>query len=455
MPSNWCATTCNASSASISADRTGRSARGPLSGIPFIVKDNFDTADLPTSGGSAALRHSQPARTAFVVQRLLDQGAILIGKANMSELAASYGRLGYSSAGGLTLNPYNTRRDASGSSSGSAAAIAADFATFALGTDASGSVRAPASVTGLVGIRPTLGLVSRDGIMPSSLSFDTAGVLARSVDDAARVLSAIAGADRGDAATLEQPAAQLEPAPSPKALAGLRLGLISNFRGGNDEIDRLEQRLLQRLRQHGAVLVPLQLPGEFEHLWESVLAPVSEAEFKPQFERYLASLSHGGPRTLAELIAMSASPAIADSATPVNPARLDALRRAEATQLTDSPLYIRILTQQMPALRTRLRALMRAHRLDAFLFATMSCPASPRFDQPDPDYQCRVEDPYRASYIGSATGFPEISVPMGQLAARVPAGISLLALPYQEPELLALARALQTLLPPRPIPELH
>src|SRR5262249_33815488 len=118
---------------------------------------------------------------------------------------ASYGRLGYSSAGGLTLNPYNTRRNASGSSSGSAAAVAADFATFALGTDASGSVRAPASVTGLVGIRPTVGLGSRAGIMPASLSFDTAGVLARSVEDAAQVLAAIAGSDPNDAATLDQP----------------------------------------------------------------------------------------------------------------------------------------------------------------------------------------------------------------------------------------------------------
>src|SRR3984893_12806782 len=170
------------------------------------ARDNYNTAGLATSGGSAALRRSVPLANAFVVQKLLDQGAILIGKSNMSELAASYGRLGYSSAGGLTVNPYNTARDASGSSSGSAAAVAADFAAFALGTDTGGSVRGPANGTGLVGVRPTMGLTSRGGVIPLSLTFDTTGVLARSVKDAAIVLDAIVGEDFRDAATLQQPA---------------------------------------------------------------------------------------------------------------------------------------------------------------------------------------------------------------------------------------------------------
>src|SRR6185437_8767267 len=166
------------------ADGRTRTGKGLLYGIPFIAKDNYDTAGVATSGGSAALMHSLPPSNAFVVQKLLDQGALLLGKANMSELAASYGRLGYSSAGGLTVNPYNTARNASGSSSGSAAAVAADFAAFALSTDTSGSLRGPASVTGLVGVRPTLGLTSRSGVIPLSLTFDTTGVLARSVRDA-------------------------------------------------------------------------------------------------------------------------------------------------------------------------------------------------------------------------------------------------------------------------------
>src|SRR3984893_3100169 len=190
----------------LDAEARDKPHKNMLYGIQFIAKDNYKTAGLATSGGSAALRRSVPLANAFVVQKLLDQGAILIGKSNMSELAASYGRLGYSSAGGLTVNPYNTVTDVSGSSSGSAAAVAADFATFALGTDTSGSLRGPANVAGVVGVRPTMGLTSRGGVIPLSLTFDTTGVLARSVKDAAIVLDAIVGEDFRDAATLQQPA---------------------------------------------------------------------------------------------------------------------------------------------------------------------------------------------------------------------------------------------------------
>lgn len=143
----------------------------PLAGIPFVVKDNFDTAGMVTSGGSYVLRSSVPSQDAFTVKKLLDEQAILLGKANLSELAASFGWFGYSSFGGQTLNPRNTKRDASGSSSGSAAAVAAGFAPFALGSDTSGSIRAPASVTGTVGFRPSQGLISRAGVIP--LSFHT------------------------------------------------------------------------------------------------------------------------------------------------------------------------------------------------------------------------------------------------------------------------------------------
>src|SRR5216683_705754 len=277
--------------------------------IPFIAKDNYNTAGLATSGGSAALRHSVPLANAFVVQKLVDQGAILIGKSNMSELAASYGRLGYSSAGGLTVNPYNTARDVSGSSSGSAAAVAADFAAFALGTDTAGSVRGPANVAGLVGLRPTLGLTSRGGVIPVSLTFDTTGVLARSVKDLAIVLDAIAGADAQDAATLQQPKARgsYVGALGAQLLKGARLGVITNFRGANAEVDGVEQTALKELEAQGAVLIPVMLPKEFENLWEMVLRPVREAEFKPQFERYLQTLPATQPKTLAEIITMSAS----------------------------------------------------------------------------------------------------------------------------------------------------
>ncbi len=427
-------------------DRQSKTAhRAMLYGIPFVAKDNYDTAGIETSGGSAALKHSVPSANAFVVQKLLDQGAILIGKANMSELAASYGRLGYSSAGGLTLNPYNTARDASGSSSGSAAAVAADFATFALGTDTGGSVRAPASVTGLAGLRPTLGLTSRGGVIPLSLSFDTTGVLTRSVKDLAIVLDAIAGPDPQDAATLRQPAlrgtyAESVVAPS---LRGTRLGVVTNFRGGNPEVDGLEKAALGRLASLGAVLVPLALPASFENLWAAFMGAVSEAEFKPQFERYLHTLAPSQPRTLRQVIAFSEAREVAGSATPINPARLQALRAADETVLTDSPAYIRMLTQDIPAVRQQLRSLMKAKDLHGLVFATMSCPATPRFDRADPSYVCRSRDPYGASYVAAAAGFPEITVPAGRISGNMPVGYSFMGLPFSEARLINFASAFE------------
>jgi amidase len=427
-----------------------------LYGIPFIVKDNYDTAGLATSGGSAALAHSVPFSNAFVVQKLLDQGAILIGKANMSELAASYGRLGYSSAGGLTLNPYNTLRNVSGSSSGSAAAVAADFASFALGTDASGSLRGPASTAGLVALRPTLGLIGRGGIIPASLTFDTAGALTRTVADQALVLAAIAGADPRDAATtLNRPAAAYSSANAASSLKGLRLGVIENFRGASSDVDTVEKAALQTLRSRGAILLPILLPREFETLWSTVLEPVSEAEFKTPFERYLKRLPAGQPRTLAELIAISESRAVLESETPVNPNRLRALREADATELTDSPVYIHILTDLIPRLRRELEALAAKHGLTAFVFSTMSCPASPRFDREDPSYACRSEDPYKASYIASVTGFPEVTVPAGQATGNIPVGYSFLGLPYTERSLLMIAAAFEATRPRLPAPSLE
>lgn len=416
-----------------------------LYGVPFIAKDNYDTSGLPTTGGSAALKHSVPSANAFVIQKLLDQGAILIGKANMSELAASYGRLGYSSAGGLTVNPYNTARDVSGSSSGSAAAVAAGFAAFALGTDTAGSVRAPASTAGLVGLRPTLGTASRNGVIPLSLTFDTPGILTHTVKDLAVVLQALAGPDPGDAATLQRPTAPPNYAESLdiRSIGGARLGVLGNFRGANAEVDEVEQAALQRLKAQGAVLVPITLPREFETLWMSVLGPVGQAEFKPQFERYLRSLPPGQPRTLREVIRVSESRAVMYSRTPVNPARLDALRDADTTQTTDSPRYISILTGVIPALRRQLRAVLTANDLQALVFSTMDCPATPRFDRADPSYVCASEDSYRASYLASAAGFPEITVPAGRISANMPVGYSFLGLPFGEAQLLALADAFQ------------
>jgi amidase len=239
------------------------------------------------------------------------------------------------------------------------------------------------------------------------------------------------------------------------ALRGTRFGVITNFRGGNADVDAVEQSALRALENQGAILVPITLPTAFEQLWQTVLGPVGEAEFRPQFERYLRSLPEGRPRTLTELIEISESPAVADSPTPVNPGRLAAYRQADATQLTDSPTYIHILTDMIPSVRRQLETVFHDQQLKALVFSTMSCPASPRYDRPDPTYVCRSEDPYRASYIAATAGFPEVTVPAGQVSGNLPVGMSFMALPYTEAELLALANAFELATLRRPPPPLH
>jgi amidase len=415
--------------------------RTALYGIPFVVKDNFDTVGLATSGGSAALINSRPGSDAFVVQKLLEQGGILLAKANMSELAASCGRLGYSSAGGQVSNPFNLSRDASGSSSGSAAAVAADFAPFALGTDTAGSVRAPASVTGLVGLRPTLGLASRSGVMPCSLSFDTPGILARNAQDVALVLDAIAGPDPRDTATLNQPARTccFADARSESSFDRVRLGVVSNFRGANAEVDGVEDAALARLASLGAILTPMTLPNAFDDLWTSVIGPLSEVEFKPQFESYLGLLDLPHPKTLRELIDASEAPAIQSSATPVNPARLTALRSADLVSPAQALEQRRHSQPEIAELRKVLRSLFVRDSLQALVFSTMSCPATPRFDRVVSGYSCGCIDAYRAGYVAAALGFPEITVPAGRISANLPTGYSFLGLPFSEQHLLGWA----------------
>jgi amidase len=199
----------------------------------------------------------------------------------------------------------------------------------------------------------------------------------------------------------------------------------------------------------------VNLPKEFENLWTLVLGPVGEAEFKPQFERYLQTLPAAQPKTLAQLIKISSSRAVRDSATPVNPGRLQGLREAEATQLTDSPTYIHILTEVIPSVRRQLQTLMEANDLKALVFSTMSCPATPRFDRADPTYVCNSDDTYKAGYITSAAGFPEVTVPAGRISANMPVGYSFMGLPYSEALLLSLANAFQATAPRLPAPQLR
>lgn len=426
--------------------RQGAAARNaPLAGIPFLAKDNFDAVGMPNTGGSLALAQSVPATNAFVVQRLLDQGAILLGKTNLSELAASYGWYGYSAVGGQTLNPFNPLRTADGSSSGSAAAVAARLAPFALGTDTTGSIRAPASVTGTVGMRATMGLVSRAGIIPMSLTADAAGAITRSVQDQAIVLDAIQAEDKGDASTkgMARPQQPLATGLAAATLAGRRIAVVENFDGGNPEVDAIQRSAVAAMEKAGAQIVRIRLPKVYEMLQPAVLGPIGLAEFRPQFEAYLAGLPAGQPRDLREF--MVRLEALTDKGSRgINPGRYKGLQENLDTRTTDGPEYIHLLSVVVPTLRRELGELMAAGRYDALFYPTLACTAPVVPGKADPSFVCKAYA-YAAGKISPTTGFPEITVNAGIAADNLPVGMSFLGRAGDDAKVLEMAAAFERL----------
>ena len=296
--------------AALDRERKEKGSRGPLHGIPVLIKDNIATADrMQTTAGSLALAGVKPPRDSFVVTKLREAGAVILGKTNLSEWAnirSTRSTSGWSARGGLTRNPYALDRNTSGSSSGSGAAIAASLAAVAVGTETDGSITSPSAINGLVGIKPTLGLVSRAGIIPIAHSQDTAGPMARTVADAAVLLSAMAGTDPRDAATGDASvhAADYTRALDPAALKGVRLGVIrGNFtQARNDLVALALEKSLEALRAQGAVLVDIpELPSAGKYGASEL--EVLMYELKADMAAYLAEYAPGAQvRTLADLI---------------------------------------------------------------------------------------------------------------------------------------------------------
>ncbi|MFA4912034.1 MAG: amidase family protein [Burkholderiaceae bacterium] len=426
--------------------RTRDKARhAPLSGIPFLAKDNFDAVGMANTGGSLALRNSIPSSNAFVVQRLLNQGAILLGKTNLSELAASYGRYGYSSVGGQTLNPFNPLRTADGSSSGSATAVAAKLAPFALGTDTTGSIRSPASVTGTVGMRTTMGLVSRSGIIPMSLTADAAGAITRTVADQAIVLDAIQAEDKSDVSTvgIARPLVSLTGGLASATLHGKRIAVVDNFDGANAEVDAIKKRAVDAMARAGATIAHIRLPAVYETLQPKVLGPIGLAEFTPQFETYLNGLAADQPKTLRTFIDRVG--ALTENGSQIiNPGRYKGLLENLDTRSTDSPAYIKLLTLTLPSLREELSGLMSQGKYDALFFPTMGCTAPVVPGKADSSFVCNAYA-YAAAKISPATGFPEITVNGGRAMGNLPVGMSMLGAAGSDANLLAIAAAFERL----------
>jgi len=423
--------------------RVRGAAPGPLAGIPVLIKDNIAVAGMPATAGSPALTEADQDE-AFLVTRLREAGAVILGKANLSEWAnfrSSHSTSGWSTLGGQAVNPHGAGRNPSGSSSGSGVAVAAGLAPLAVGTETDGSIVCPASACGIVGIKPTLGLVSRTGIVPVSLAQDTAGPMTRSVADAAALLSVLAGADPADPATAPASARDYTAHLDGAALAGARLGV---WRDGSKDAGRgtaavLEQALAL-LREAGAELVdPVELPGAAE-IYDPELAALTH-EFKHDLNAYLADLRGTHPADLAGLIEYNQQ----YSSTVLAHFGQEHFERAEATTGDPGePGYQAARAEASRRAREALDGPLAAHRLDAIVTLT----ASPAWLT---DYVLGDHDVFHTSAPSAVAGYPAVTVMAGDVSG-LPVGLSFLGPEWSEPALIALAHAFEQAAPPRLVP---
>ncbi|HTT67324.1 MAG TPA: amidase [Gemmatimonadales bacterium] len=421
----------------LDVERRTKGARGPLHGIPVLIKDNIDTGDrMHTSAGSLALAASIAARDSTVAARLREAGAVILGKTNLSEWANFRGRhsiSGWSGRGGQCRNPYVLDRSPSGSSSGSAAAAAANLCAVAVGTETDGSITSPASACSLVGIKPTVGLVSRAGIVPISHNQDTAGPLARCVADAAALLTALAGADPKDPATdaAGAHAADYARALDPDGLRGLRLGIArKRYTGNHRVVDQLFEAALGVLRDRGAVLVDkVDLTTE-DRLKDSEQV-VLECDFRADLDAYLAGLGPGAPvRSLADVIAFNK----AHEAEELQLFGQETLLSAQARGGLASPVYRRALARCHRFARTEgIDLVVRRHRLDAIVCPTSTPPRQIDFvDGDGGGADCTTP--------AAVAGYPHVTVPMGYVLG-VPVGLSFFGRAWTEATLIRAAFA--------------
>lgn len=416
----------------LDAERAAGTVRGPLHGIPVLLKDNIDTNDaMLTTAGSLALIGTRPARDAFIVSRLRKCGAVILGKTNLSEWAnfrSTHSSSGWSARGGQTSNAYDPARNPCGSSSGSAVAVAAGFAVAAIGTETDGSIVCPSSINGVVGVKPSIGLVSRTGVIPIAASQDTAGPIARSVEDAAIVLEAIAGIDPADPATRPM-ATRFRDALNADALRGRRIGVVRSLAGFDPRVDAVFDSALAVLREAGAELVdPIAFPID-EKLGDDEYT-VLLYEFKDGLERYLAGRP-GGPKTLAELIAFNEREAEREMSRFGQEIFLEA---ANVGPLTDERYVAARERARRHAGPEGIDAALQSNRLDALV-----APTTGLAWLTDPIHG----DHYTgggASEAPAVAGYPHVTVPAG-FVRGLPVGLSLFAGAGSEASLLALAHA--------------
>lgn len=425
--------------AGLDRERQERGPRGPLHGIPILLKDNIDTGDRTmTTAGSLALAGNYAARDATIVARLRAAGAVILGKTNLSEWAnfrSSHSVSGWSSRGGQTRNPYALDRNPCGSSSGSAVAVAANLCAAAVGTETDGSIICPSQTCGIVGIKPTLGLVSRAGIIPIAHSQDTAGPMARTVADAALLLAALAGPDDRDPAIGAPPraaAVQFDRALPADGLAGTRIGVVRSFFGFNPRVDALMEDAIAAMRELGAAVVdPVEIPhakelGDAEY-------EVLLYEFHAGLDAYLSQAGEGvAGRSLADVIAFN--DAHADAVMPFF--GQDLMLQAQARGPLTEERYLQALATNHRLSRDEgIDAVLAEHRLDALVLPA----GGPAW----------ITDPVNGDhYVGGSStpaavaGYPSITVPAGEVWG-LPVGISFVGAAWRDAQLIRYAHAFE------------
>jgi amidase len=425
----------------LDAERRAKGPRGPLHGVPILIKDNIATHDrMTTTAGSLALAGSVPAREAFVARRLREAGAVLLGKTNLSEWAnfrSTRSSSGWSGRGGQCRNPYALDRNPSGSSSGSAVAAAANLCAAAVGTETDGSIVSPAGHCALVGIKPTVGLLSRAGIIPIAHSQDTPGPMARTVTDAAILLGAMTGVDSGDRATrASQGRALADYTPFLRAdgLRGARIGVARKHHFEGSAADPVIEEAIAEMRRQGAVIVDPADVATAGKLDDSELE-VLLYEFKADLNAYLAALPHadGAPvRSLAELIAWNERHR--EQEMPFFGQEL--LVKAEAKgSLADTAYRKALARNRLLSRRQGIDATLARHRLDAIVAPTGGPPWLIDLVNGDPPSG-------GSSTLAAVAGYPNVTVPAGWVFG-LPIGISFFGAAFSEPTLIRLAYAFE------------
>ena len=424
---------------SLDKERKEKGERGPLHGIPVLIKDNIDTADrMNTTAGSLALIGSRPPKDAFVAAQLRKAGAVILGKTNLSEWAnirSSHSTSGWSGRGGLTHNPYALDRNPCGSSSGSGVAVAASLCAVAVGTETDGSVVCPASANGIVGLKPTVGLVSRTGIIPISHTQDTAGPMARTVHDLAVLLGAMAGADSEDSTTAASKG-KIHPDYTkfldPAGLKGARLGIVRQYFAFNDAVDELMNNVIDEIKRAGAEIVdPVNIPSS-EKIHEGI---VLQYELKADLAAYLARLGNTAQvKSLKDVIEFNERNR--DKEMPYF--GQDTFLKAEAKGPLTEKEYLDTLAKNRQFSRAEgIDAAMDKSNLDALVAPT----GGPAWVTDLVIGDCA---PGGSSTLAAVAGYPNINVPAGNLWG-LPVGISFFGRAWSEPTLLKIAYAFEQL----------